>query len=696
MRTSPPATRSRRTRSRLIRSGLVTGTLTTTALLATAVPALAANVTVTLSAVGGLSGGGETITATAAGFAAGVAAPAAIFSTAAACPNTYVAGAGNLPAVTTKTSDNAVGITVPASVMAPTTYKVCIYGGNTGTSAVIGNAAAYSVAPAAATLNPGVGPAGGGNTITVTAPSAFLTGTTTPVVLFSTAACPSPVGAPTAGLAAPLTRNAANNGGTVTAPNGVTAPNAYNLCFYPGTNADSPLIAVSAGMYQATQPTAVLNPTIGPSGGGNTIGATAGFFGGLTAPPGITFAPAPNPCPPAYSPGNLAAGNITKISDTQLSMTVPNGVQAPNGYTACFYSSTNPSNSTLIGISSGPYTLLVPMVMLSSRVGPTAGLNTITATSNIAFLGGVSTPGVTFATNPCPAMYPSGSSASSVVGTGARVTSVKAAVTVPTGLVLGTQYTVCLFAGTDASSPLVASSSAKYTVAPPTSITGVSPATGPAMGGSKITVTGAGFPMEPGSISATIGGVPLLSVTPVSASQFTAVTPPHAPGTGVPFRVTTAAGTFTWGPGFTYSNGVVVTPNTTPSRDSVLVDIAGVDFLSINFTTTTGNTANDSHGHVYLVDLDAGESYNPAHDANNRKTTPPAAECTNVLTISDTELLCTLALTSSLTATGTPAAGVPVLDGAYNLTVVSDGRMDATDYTASNISSGSTFTVADY
>jgi len=76
----------------------------------------------------------------------------------------------------------------------------------------------------------------------------------------------------------------------------------------------------------------------------------------------------------------------------------------------------------------------------------------------------------------------------------------------------------------------------------------ISPTSGPAAGGTVVTLTGSGFT---GATSVSFGGVPGTSVTVVSAGQITAVTPAHAAGV-VDVTVSTPAGMVKLAGGFTY------------------------------------------------------------------------------------------------------------------------------------------------
>src|SRR6185436_18697026 len=64
------------------------------------------------------------------------------------------------------------------------------------------------------------------------------------------------------------------------------------------------------------------------------------------------------------------------------------------------------------------------------------------------------------------------------------------------------------------------------TPAPAPSVTAITPVSGPAAGGTHVTITGANFV---GGATVSIGAVPAASVTVVNATTITATTGPHAP-----------------------------------------------------------------------------------------------------------------------------------------------------------------------
>jgi hypothetical protein len=332
-------------------------------------------------------------------------------------------------------------------------------------------------------------------------------------------------------------------------------------------------------------------------------------------------------------------------------------------------------------------------VTLSATTGPSIGGNTLTATATTAFLSGYTAPGTSFTVPACPTTYSTtpvtptatvGNVQATVVK---KLSNTKAAITVPAGVVTvgsaaTTKYNVCVYGTMTAGSALIGT--ATYTVAVAPTITAVTPSSGPAQGGSSITVTGTGFPTTTGSITASIGGTSLLSITPVSATSFTAITPAHAPAANLTLAIGTTAGTLNKTSAFSYTNGIVIGPNTAPNTGTVDIDVQGVGFLALDFTTTTGTTPNDGNAHVYLT--------NGTYDAtgSTTKALGEITECTDVIVIGDTELICTLQLAKSLSS-----AGLSVIAAHSSTTrTITDGVLLAA--TSSNLTSATAaFTAAD-
>src|SRR5205814_8739686 len=93
---------------------------------------------------------------------------------------------------------------------------------------------------------------------------------------------------------------------------------------------------------------------------------------------------------------------------------------------------------------------------------------------------------------------------------------------------------------------------------PPPAVTAINPNVGPAIGGTNVTVDGAGFT---GVTKVTFGGTAATGVTFVSDTQVKAVSPVHVGGT-VDVQVTTPSGTSAANPAdlFTFTNWTAVTP----------------------------------------------------------------------------------------------------------------------------------------
>jgi hypothetical protein len=551
----------------------------------------------------------------------------------------------------------------------------------------------------AVTLSPTTGPTGAATSITASA-TGFLTGITNVQARFSTlATCPTTFGTTTAtNVAIPATK-VDNDTATLASPTTVIAPATYRVCFYGNATAagtaligTAPIIGNSA-FGPVTPAAPVLSPNAGPTTAGGTITATAPNFLTSVTTPGVTLTTDAS-CPATYTTTapNLVATTVTRDNANAVSITMPSGLQSGSLYRVCIYGGTT-GTSTLVGSSGNTYNAL-PSVSLSPGVGPTGGNNTITASATTAFLSGI-TPGALFTRLQCPATYVA--DATAFAATTTKISNFKAAFTVPptvalTGGEATATYRLCLYSGATASDTLI-SAPGSYTIAPALTVTGVTPSGGPAQGGSRVTVTGSGFPTGAGaSITASIGGSPLVDITPINANSFSGTTTAHAPGDNFAVSVTTAAGTKSGGQ-YDFSYGITVTPNTAPNTAAVYLDVLGAGFseLEADFAAGVPTDSNSADPHVYLVDGD----YDNTSNAGG-KLVPQIDECTNVVVISDVELICLLDLTDSLTNVTVPVvSATPVPVGTYTVTVVDDGTIGSAAE-ASIISSGSTFTVAPY
>jgi hypothetical protein len=695
------------TRPRLARAGFVTGAVA--ALLLSTIHAASAAPAATATPSSGPVGGGNTVAVTLTNYVSTMTVVGARLQpgSATACATYGTATASNLAATATKTDANTVTVTIPSTVVLGT-YRICIYGLASGTllstSTAIGQAD-YNVVADVPVLSPLTGPAGGGNVITATGTAPYLTGTTTPAVLFSTATCPATYATPDATkILATTTRT--DSVASITVPATAVAPNTYYVCVYKGNVVGtSALIGGSSTTYTPGAPEVTLSGTTGPNAGGNTLTTTAAAFGDLSATAlGVNFSTAA--CETTYEDTSAAAaalaGPATR-SGTTVTFTVPSGVLAPAEYNVCLYNGTTDETSGLVAVGSKKYTVTLPDVTTSPNVGATATAKTITLTSASPILSGVSAPGVTFSVAACPSTYTA--TGSNFAGTTPkRITDTIGSVVVPATVVLGsgatTAYNVCLYNGTASDSILLANAGT-YTVAAqfdvaadPIDLDG-----GPAQGGTLITVTGTGFPTGANAITASLGGAPLKNIKRTASTTFTGVTSAHAPGM-VALSVTTAAGTIIRSNAFEYSYGITVQPNTAPSDTVRDIYVTGAGFLDLDFAEA-GEASTNSEAHVYLVD----GVYDATDTTPTEKDNPPVAECEAALVLSDTALLCSLNLQDSLVpATGAKAVGTEVPNGVYTMAVVNSGftasaaaaASPAVTISASILTSGSTFTVSDY
>lgn len=704
---------------RFFRAGIAT-TVVAAVVFAAAPPAQAANQAVTLSPPSGPTTGGTTVTATVTGLLTGVpTSPIQAdvrFVTATTCPTTNVAPAANTniaATAVTKVDDDNLTFVTPALAAVPTTYRVCIYGVTSGVvgtgSPLIGNASTATSAFRTfipGTLSATTGPAGGGNQITLGATNIIGTGTTVAATFTKAAGCPATYTTGAGSFAATATKSSADLA-TITVPaTAIAASGPYKVCLYNGATTASLLLGASgvgngAGVnYAPSYPQAILSTTSGKNGGGNQITATlAGAFANI-ATPGVLFSVAACPVTYPVSPGNLA-GSLTKTDDI-ATITVPTGVLAPNSYNVCLYNGTTANTSTQIAVGSATYGPSLPSIALSPDSGSDATVTTITATSSTTanFLLGVTAPkSVLVKGASCPSVYPTLNSTNIAATSDIRISNNKMALTVPNTVVYDSAdgntspWNVCIYTGTTGTDTLVAT--AIYRVGATLTVTSVAPTSGPAQGGSTITVQGGGFTA---GLTAAIGGAEITNiVVAANGNSFTGVTSPRGAGTGLALTVKTDAGSKSLPAAYSYTFGITVTPNTAPAGSTITLDVLGAGFESLAPFGTV--SSNDTDAHVYLVRGGAGTAtaYNPT-DAAGIKTVPQIAECTNVLVISDLELLCTLDLTDTLTNAATPAsAGAPVPEGTYTVTVVDSGAIAPTATIAKSlITSGSTFTVAPY
>ncbi len=532
-------------------------------------------------------------------------------------------------------------------------------------------AAALLVAPqaafatdTAAVATPGGGPNSGTITVAATGMLTSIPGPLGGYFVPGSGACAATYAPTTVGAIVAAPTRVDDNSATVTVPATLTltsgAAKQYTYCLYVGTTASTSAVAGHA-TYVVT-PVTTFAPNSGPSGGGNSITVTLPTGSTLPVTVGASFTAKGNTCPALYSTTDATLnGSVVRTSDTVATVTVPLGVAGagaqPNPWSVCLYAGTTDATSLVAATAATPYTVTLPPATLSSVIGapgtatPAPNL-TVSSTNN--FLTGYSTPAGLVQAAACPGVYPS-SPAANTPAAARKVANNKATVTLPLATTVSTTpYNVCIYSSNSTSTGKLLTS-APYTATTVPTLTKVTPAAGPGMGGSMITVTGANFPTAPGSVRATIGGIPLMNITPVSDTAFTAVTPMHSIGDALPLVLTTDAGSVNLAAAYSYTNSLQVTPNTAPSSAPVDVDVTGVGFLPLSFAANSDLTTS-TNAHVYLVkgtydSTTTGAGTMPS--ASNTKANGPVAECNSVLVVSDNELICTLHLEQQVNAAST-------------------------------------------
>ncbi|MFC7279250.1 IPT/TIG domain-containing protein [Paractinoplanes rhizophilus] len=295
-------------------------------------------------------------------------------------------------------------------------------------------------------------------------------------------------------------------------------------------------------------------------------------------------------------------------------------------------------------------------VATNPPAGPEGEATSITVSAASEWLNGVTSPFVTFSIPTCQTTYNAtaqtekvGADITTTVGnvlsTNTRkVTNNMLAVTVPAAVVTEAannalqKWNVCVYQSSDTGAAQIGFGS--YSVGVKATLDSVTPNSGPSGGGSTITVTGGGFPTTVGTTgikSVTIDGVPLTGIKSLGNGAFSAVTPPHSAARDLTLAVTTPTGTVYMQNAYTYQFGVAAAPNTTPNESKFVdLDVTGSGFLNFDFNGAPG----DAGAHIYL----SQGPYDPAPDAvtPTNKANPGVAECSDVLVISDNEVICRL------------------------------------------------------
>ncbi|OBT38512.1 hypothetical protein VE00_11175 [Pseudogymnoascus sp. WSF 3629] len=425
-------------------------------------------------------------------------------------------------------SNIQVTATAPASTAGATTVSVT---NGTGTSNTLPYTYNGIAAPVVSTVSPTSGPASGGNTVVIN--GSGLTNATA-VTFGSTAATSFTVVSDTQiNAVAPAGPSAGGSVSiSVTGPGGTSAGTTYTY-----TVALAPIVTG-------------ISPASGPVSGGNTA-VINGF--GFTNATAVTFGP-------------TAAISFTAVSNTVINAVVPPGPSAGTNVSVLV---TGPGGTSAAGITYN-YVATPVISSVSPTSGPASGGNTVvingsdfTNATAVTFGPTAATSFTVVSNTVINAVVPPGPSA------GANVSVL---ITTPGGTSgAGTTYT--------------------YRVALTPIVTGISPASGPVLGGNTAVINGFGFT---NATAVTFGPTAAISFTAVSNTVINAVVPPGpSAGTNVSVLVTGPGGTSAASITYIYVAAPVissVSPTSGPASGGNTVVINGSDFTNAT-AVTFGSTA---------------------------------------------------------------------------------------------------------
>ncbi|WCN37309.1 IPT/TIG domain-containing protein [Aneurinibacillus uraniidurans] len=310
--------------------------------------------------------------------------------------------------------------------------------------------------------------------------------------------------------------------------------------------------------YAAASSITSISPSSGSTAGGNTVTITGTGLTGATA---VKF-------------GGVDAVSFTVDSDTQITTTVPAATTADT----VTVSVTTPNGTAN---SVGGYTYVAAsnpsITSISPSSGSTAGGNTVTITGT----------GLTGAT---AVKFGEASAVSFTVVSDTQITAV-----VPAGSAGAVTASVATPNGT-------ASLTGGYTYATASSITSISPSSGPVVGGNTVTITGTGLT---GATAVKFGETYATSFTINSSTQITATVPAGTAG-AVNVSITTPIGTANLTNGYTY----VSAANQAPTADNVVIKGTTMVGQTLTGSYTYNDAESDGEGTStfkwYRADDEAG------------------------------------------------------------------------------------------
>ncbi|MCA8911483.1 MAG: IPT/TIG domain-containing protein [Planctomycetes bacterium] len=313
------------------------------------------------------------------------------------------------------------------------------------------------------------------------------------------------------------------------------------------------LFLLAAGGLSAQAPVITnISPTSGPSAGGQSVTITGTNMTGATS---VTF------------DGNAAT--ITGNTGTTIDVTTPAGTAGAIDVVV-----TTPGGSDT---STGGYTYVdAPAITnISPSSGPSVGGQSVTITgTNLGSATSVTVDG----------------NAATITGNTANTVDI----TTPAGTAGAVNVVVTTAGGSD-------TSTGGYTYVDAPAITNISPTSGPAAGGTSVTITGTNLSS---ATSVTFDGN-AATITGNTATTVDVTTPAGSAG-AVDVVVTTAGGSDTSTGGFTYLSGPAITnisPTSGPAAGGTSVTITGTNLTGATSVTFDGNAATITGNTATTIDV---------------------------------------------------------------------------------------------
>ncbi len=304
-------------------------------------------------------------------------------------------------------------------------------------------------------------------------------------------------------------------------------------------------------------------PSQGPAAGGTNVTVTGTGFAGT---PTVTF-------------GGTACSSVNRTSSTTLTCTT--NARAAGAVTVTV---TNPDTQSGSKANAFTYVLPAPTVTaVTPGSGPAAGGTNVTVTGT----GFTGTPSVSFGGSACSSVNRTSSTSLTCTTTAHAAGAVTVSVTNP---------------DTQSGSKATAFT---YVAAP--TVTEVTPGSGPAAGGTNVTVTGTGFAGTP---SVSFGGSACSSVNRTSSTSLTCTTTAHAAG-AVTVSVTnpdTQSGSKTTAFTFVAKPTIAsISPTSGPVSGGTTITINGSDFSGTPTVTVNGRPC----GSVSRIDASSATCVTP-------------------------------------------------------------------------------------